>query len=394
MGGLLAGNILVRRGWDVTVLERVASGMESRGAGITPQRSLLDALDEAGAKLDSDIGIKITKRVGYDLSGAEFDSFDYEQYTTSWGRLYNVLREAFPSERFLSGHNVVDVIQNDNSASVVLENGSRLSADLVIGADGIRSTVRRAIYPNIGPKYVGYVAWRGMIEERDASPELIQASFSSFSFSFPEHEEFVAYPVAGGDGSVEVGKRRFNYMWYRPVNPEVGFRDMFTGTDGVFYENGIPPALIRPELVEAAKADAQRLLPPQFAAVVQQTQGLFMQAIYDLVSENMGTGRVALIGDAAFVARPHCGAGVSKAAADALQLGNSLDANASIPEAIAEFSERRTKECMAAVNWAAKLGSYFRMDETGNPSANAPEPVTKAFIIRNTGIELSEAFQV
>src|SRR5690606_9117660 len=104
-----------------------------------------------------------------------FDSLDYEQYTTSWGRLYNVLRKAFPSERFLSGYNVVDVLQDAQSATVVLENGTRMSADLVIGADGIRSTVRRAICPDAEPKYVGYVAWRGMIEERDATPELIQA---------------------------------------------------------------------------------------------------------------------------------------------------------------------------------------------------------------------------
>ena len=112
---------------------------------------------------------------------------------------------------------------------------------------------------------------------------------------------------------------------------------MFTGTDGVHHETGIPPSLVRPELIAAMKADAHRLLPPAFADVIGRMEGMFVQAIYNLESNVMGRGRVAIIGDAAFVARPHCGAGVSKAAEDAASLATALSTNHSIEDAIAAF---------------------------------------------------------
>ena len=118
---------------------------------------------------------------------------------------------------------------------------------------------------------------------------------------------------------------------------------MFTGTDGVHYETGIPPSLVRPELVTAMKEEAHRVFPPVFAGVIARMEGMFMQAIYDLESDLMGRGRVAIIGDAAFVARPHCGAGVSKAADDAASLANALSTQRSHRRRHRHFSAERTK---------------------------------------------------
>jgi 2-polyprenyl-6-methoxyphenol hydroxylase-like FAD-dependent oxidoreductase len=168
---------------------------------------------------------------------------------------------------------------------------------------------------------------------------------------------------------------------------------MFTGTDGVHYENGIPPSLVRAELVKAMKEEANSLLPPVFADVIARMEGMFVQAIYDLESDRMGQGRVAVIGDAAFVARPHCGAGVSKAADDAACLADALAANSTVEDAIAAFSTERTKAGRAAVEWAAKLGSYFQMDSNGHRRPDyAPDrpPLSPEFIVQHTGIELSE----
>lgn len=396
VGGMLAGNMLVRQGWDVAVLERATQGLEARGAGIVPQQALLEALELAGVTLKAELGIPIDRRTGYDRDGKPFAVHHYTQYTTSWGRLYNLLRDAFPSSSFHAGKSVANIVQDEKSATVVLEDGSEMSADIVIGADGMRSTVRNALFPEAQPRYVGYVAWRGMMEERFARPEFIEATFTGLNFSFPKGEELIGYPVAGADGSIEKGERRFNFMWYRPVDPEEGFRAMFTGTDGVFHEHGIPPPLVRPELIAEAKRDASKLLPPQFAEVVTSIDGLFLQAIYDLVSERMGQGRVALIGDAAFVARPHCGAGVSKAAEDAAALTRALSECATVEEAVAAFSPERVKQGKAAVAWAARLGSYFEMDETGHrrKAGGGKPPVSREFIIRNTGIELAEAYRL
>ena len=121
--------------------------------------------------------------------------------------------------------------------------------------------------------------------------------------------------------------------------------------------------------------------------------GMFVQAIYDLESDLMGHGRVALIGDAAFVARPHCGAGVSKAADDAVSLATALGANARIEQAVAAFSAERSKAGKAAVAWAAHLGSYFQLDKMGQRRPDfSPEqpPISPEYIIQHTGIELSE----
>lgn len=393
MGGLLAGNMLIRQGWTVEILERTREGLEARGAGIVPQRSLLVALERAGVTIPTDLGIHIEKRVAYDKDDVAFSTHFYDQYATSWSLLYNLLRKNFPSERFHAGANVIGVTQSSSGATVTLSDGKTIEGDVVIGADGMRSTVRAQVFPEIQPRYVGYLAWRGMLEENDAAPEFVADCFSALNFSFPPGEEFIGYPVAGENSSVEPGRRRFNIMWYRPVRPGAEMHDMFTGKDGKHYEHGIPPSLVRPELISEMKTQARALFPDRFADVIERMDGMFVQAIYDLISEQMGRGRVAVIGDAAFVARPHCGAGVSKAADDALCLANALGSHASVEDAIAAFSAERTVAGKAAVKWAAHLGSYFQMDDSGQRRANfdpARPPVSPEFVIAHTGIELSE----
>ncbi len=393
MAGVLAGNMLVRQGWAVDILERTKEGLEGRGAGIVPQRSLLAALELAGVTVRPDIGIRVTKRVAYDRTGVAFATHPYDQYSTSWSLLYNLLRDALPEQHFRVGRNVSEIVQNRGSAIAICSDGTKYEGDLLIGADGMRSVVRRALFPEVQPRYVGYLAWRGMLEERHATPEFVDSCFASLNFSFPKGEELIGYPVAGPGGTVEVGQRRFNIMWYRPVSPGSELCNMFTGTDGAHHEAGIPPHLVRPELVAAMKEEAHRLFPPVFANVIARMEGMFVQAIYDLELDVMGQGRVAIIGDAAFVARPHCGAGVSKAADDAACLAAALNTNGSTEDALAAFSAERTKAGSAAVKWAAHLGSYFQMDGTGRRrtdfNADRP-PITPEYIIAHTGIELSE----
>jgi 2-polyprenyl-6-methoxyphenol hydroxylase-like FAD-dependent oxidoreductase len=393
MAGVLAGNMLIRQGWDVEILERSREGLEARGAGVVPQRSLLAALAHAGVTVRPGIGIRITKRVAYDRTGAAFARHHYDQYATSWSLLYNLLRDAFPAQNFHAGRNVTSIAWSSDGAAAILDDGTRFEGDLLIGADGMRSVVRRALFPMVEPRYVGYLAWRGMLEEREASPQFVEHCFSALNFSFPKGEELIGYPVAGANSAVDVGHRRFNIMWYRPVAPGDELRDMFTGMDGVHYETGIPPKLVRAELIAAMKDEAHRVFPPVFAEVIGRMDGMFVQAIYDLESDLMGHGRVALIGDAAFVARPHCGAGVSKAADDAVSLATELGANERIEQAVAAFSAERSEAGKAAVAWAAHLGSYFQMDKTGHRRPDfSPEhpPISPEYIIQHTGIELSE----
>jgi len=393
MAGMLAGNMLIRQGWEVDILERSKEGLEARGAGIVPQRSLLAALERAGVTVNPNIGIRVTKRVAYDRTGVAFATHRYDQYSTSWSLLYNLLRDAFSMQRFHAGRNVKEVAQDRDRAVAIVDDGTTFEGDVLIGADGMRSVVRRALFPEMQPQYVGYLAWRGMLEERQATPEFVESCFSALNFSFPKGEELIGYPVAGANGAVDVGQRRFNIMWYRPVAPGPDLRNMFTGTDGMHHETGIAPGLVRPELIKVMKEEAYRAFSPVFADVIGRMEGMFVQAIYDLESERMGQGRIAIIGDAAFVARPHCGAGVSKAADDAASLTTALNTNHFVEGAIETFSAERGRAGKAAVAWAAHLGSYFQMDRTGHRRTDfCPDrpPISPEYIIQHTGIELSE----
>ena len=108
---------------------------------------------------------------------------------------------------------------------------------------------------------------------------------------------------------------------------------LMTDESGQRHES-IPPPLIRKVHIEALRSAGARDLPPQFAEVVLRADRHLLQPIYDVESENIAFGHVALIGDAAFVARPHVGVGVLKAAQDAAALARSLDEAASVPEAL------------------------------------------------------------
>src|SRR5256884_619849 len=84
------------------------------------------------------------------------------------------------------------------------------------------------------------------------------------------------------------------------------------------------PRVTGPEAPAATRATARALVPPQGAEIFARTPQPFFQPIFDLASPRTVFGRVALLGDAAFVARPHVGAGVTKAALDAASLADAL----------------------------------------------------------------------
>jgi 2-polyprenyl-6-methoxyphenol hydroxylase-like FAD-dependent oxidoreductase len=141
----------------------------------------------------------------------------------------------------------------------------------------------------------------------------------------------------------------------------------------------IPPPLIRPEVLTATRRAANELLAPQFAEVVRHTRQLFFQAIFDLESPRMMYGRTALLGDAAFVARPHCGMGVSKAAGDAMALVDVLcGADMDIAPALAVYETQRSRVGKAAVRHGRDLGAYLQ----GSSSAAAAGHHTPQAVMR------------
>jgi 2-polyprenyl-6-methoxyphenol hydroxylase-like FAD-dependent oxidoreductase len=277
--------------------------------------------------------------------------------------------------------------QDDTGATAKFANGEQVRADLLIAADGIRSTVRAALLPDSKPSYAGYVAWRGLVEESVLSERARTEMFPYFAFGLPPKEQMIAYPVAGKNNSTEPGKRRFNFVWYRPADEATVLRDLLTDSTGKVWADGIPPPLIRPEVLQQARQAARDVLAPQFGELVQKTEHLFFQPIFDLESPRLAFGRVVLVGDAAFVARPHCGMGVTKAAGDARELVQALAHKDDIPSALKDYERLRVKFGAFIVGHARALGAYMQAQlRTPEERAMAEMYRTVEAVMRETAV--------
>ena len=360
LGGLFAANLLVRNGWDVDIFERVPEELAGRGAGIVTHPELFDAMTAAGIAIDDSIGVKVQSRVTFAQSGAVLSERELPQTLTAWGKMYHVLRAALPDVHYHAGGTVVSVEDGADQASVSLSDGTVLRADLVIAADGFKSAIRERFLPDVKLQYAGYVAWRGLVDETSLSRATREALFDKFAFCLPPREQILGYPVAGQGNSTTPGERRYNFVWYRATSEDVQLPNLLTDESGKRWVGGIPPTLIRREVLADMEDAALTLLAPQFGEVVtKSTQPLF-QPIFDLEVPHMAFGRVALLGDAAFVARPHCGMGVTKAASDAMALVSALKRHADVQEALSEYSRERTQVGTAIVQHARHLGAYMQ----------------------------------
>jgi 2-polyprenyl-6-methoxyphenol hydroxylase-like FAD-dependent oxidoreductase len=108
------------------------------------------------------------------------------------------------------------------------------------------------------------------------------------------------------------------------------------------------------------RADAISLLAPPFAEVMTKTRQPLLQAIVDLETPAMIVGRVALVGDAAFVARPHVGMGTTKAAGDARALADHLASHHDIDAALAAYGAERLAYGQRVVRRGRHLGAYMQ----------------------------------
>jgi 2-polyprenyl-6-methoxyphenol hydroxylase-like FAD-dependent oxidoreductase len=360
LGGLLAANMLSRAGHEVTVLEKATASLDGRGAGIVTHQLLVTAMTRCGVKMDESLGVAVSDRVILGSDGAVLDRVVVPQVLSSWSRLYALLLAVFNQRQYVQGAAVSQVKQNADGVTVLCEDGRRFEADLVVASDGIRSAVRAQLAPQVQAEYAGYVAWRGVCDESVLSQHTLDTVFNTFSFCAPPGELIIAYPVAGAGNSITVGQRRYNYVWYRPTSGDEALKALLTDTDGNYYPHGIPPNKVAWRQVAAVRQAARELLAPQLAEVLEKTAQPFFQPIYDCSSRALAFGRVALMGDAAFVARPHVGMGVTKAAEDAMALTDLIALHGATPKALLAFEQQRLPPAQAVVQRARVLGYYMR----------------------------------
>ena len=395
LGGLLAANMLLRAGHQVRVLEKSSASLDGRGAGIVTHQPLMQALAQCGLAVDTStsagqtLGVQLSRRVALAQDGSVLSELHLPQLVTSWSRLYALLLSAFPAAQYVSGAAVSSVSQQGDGVVVRCADGRVFEADLAVASDGIRSSVRGLLAPEAQPLYAGYVAWRGVCDESALSAHTLDSIFDCFGFAMAPGEQLIGYPVAGAGNVLDKGQRRYNFVWYRPADA-AALASLMTDSDGIHFPLGIAPGRVAPAHVAEARAAAQRLLAPQFAEIIAKTTQPFLQPIYDCTTPAMAFGRVALMGDAAFVARPHVGMGVTKAAEDAMALVHSIAQHGATPAALTAFEQQRLAPCHAVVQRGRVLGAHLQAPLAGaaKQRAAAPTPAPAA-VVAHTAIDLS-----
>jgi len=360
MSGLLAALALTRRGWEVAIHERVAEPLAGRGAGIVAQPELKAALRALGLDAGSDLGVDVPTRVMYARDGRVTHRLDVAQTMTAWDRVFHLLKAALPDTSYHCGKELQRVEQGAG-VTAHFADGTTAEGDILVGADGIRSTVRQQYLPELTPLYAGYTAWRGLVAEQDFPAALHAQLFEDFSFCLPSNEQMLGYPVAGPDNDLRRGHRRYNFVWYRPASESEQLPRLLTDESGRTHALSIPPPLIAREVVAQMRAEAEDVLAPQFNEMLALCALPFLQPIYDLEVPHMAFGRVAVLGDAAFVARPHVGAGVAKAAEDALALADALESG-DLERSLKQFEAARLSVGNKIIERARRLGAYVQAD--------------------------------
>jgi 2-polyprenyl-6-methoxyphenol hydroxylase-like FAD-dependent oxidoreductase len=390
LGGLFVANILLRQGHDVTLLEKTVGSMDGRGAGIVTHDALAEALRSAGVVVDETLGVSVSKRVTLGADGQSLGEMELPQVLTSWSRLYHMLKESFPSERYLQGKTVKTVTQDESAVHVLCEDGSKYDAELLIASDGIRSAVRAQVAPQIQPEYAGYIAWRGVCDEACLSKYTLETLFNQFGFCLPNGEQMLGYPVAGSGNDTRPGKRRYNFVWYRPASEHEELVSLLTDDDGHHYPTGIPPLKVSWKHIAHMRKVAQEILAPQYAEILEKTAAPFLQAIYDVRSEQIVFGRIALMGDAAFVGRPHVGMGVTKAGDEAIVIARHIAALGATPAALKAYSDERLKLGQQVVARAQYLGRYMQAQGSKGNRDNEKLKRNADTVMAETAIDISE----
>jgi 2-polyprenyl-6-methoxyphenol hydroxylase-like FAD-dependent oxidoreductase len=355
IAGLFVGAFLRRIGWRVDIYERSSIELIGRGVGIfATHLELFEALDKCGAGT-VDIGVIVYKRITFDRKGNVIAEKPQLQIVTSWDRLRQVLLKAIDRQRYHFGY-VFDRVEQDGSGvRVHFANGRSEEADLVVGCDGFRSSVRARLAPEVQPIYSGYYIWRGAPNESDLSSETHRTMFPYYSFFLDDELQALGYPISGVDDELRTGHRRYNWAWYR-VADAGKLKQMCQDGDGREYEFGVPPPLVRKDLIAQMRAEAEVLLPPQYLDCLRHIDQPFFTPIYDFCSPSLVFGRVALVGDAASTPRPHMGFGVSKAGAEAQALVEALSNYDDIDRALTAYNSMRQPLSERIVAHGRKLG--------------------------------------
>ncbi|GLF97967.1 FAD-dependent monooxygenase [Streptomyces yaizuensis] len=359
IGGCAAVLALHRAGWrDITVYERTGGDLAERGVGVAVIEPRYAELAAAGLLDPAMPWAPVTRREWYVRGGtAPLGRLIHTEEhfgpvrTCTWGALWRGLRTAVADRAdFRAGTPVASVTVLPGGAEVrpAAAPGREARADrhdLVIGADGYRSVVREAVHAGIRPRYAGYWAWRGAFPE-DRLPDAGLWGRTTVVYAVFDGGHLVVYRIPGPAGGTHV-----NWVLYAAPPPDAPVVDAEPGS--------LPPGTLSGALHTYVTGLAADRLPPFWARMIALTAPgeLFTQPLYDFWADPGVSGRVALLGDAASVARPHTGAGAVKALQDAAGLGAALAASPTDPGgALLRYDAARAARGRELVDLGRRLG--------------------------------------
>ncbi|PZT77186.1 MULTISPECIES: FAD-dependent monooxygenase [unclassified Streptomyces] len=389
VGGSIAGcaaALAVSRGGAdrVTVLERADAELRDRGVGIGLQNERYEELREAGYLAPEMPWAPLTRRVWSVRDGDAHHGraigqqpFPFRAY--NWGSLWSELRRRVPADvDYRSGAAVTAVEPAGDEVTVRLADGHEERFDLVIGADGYRSVVREAMFPGISPQYAGYIGWRGTTEDVEGLPS---DGLDAHNLVFPGGH-CMSYRIPDGSGG-----HRLNWVLYTtPPRTDGLHPDLRTPTS-------LPPGRLNSELTDWLRALVAEHFPPFWAAKILGTPAgtTFIQPIYDLVVPHYTSGRMALVGDAASIARPHVGAGSVKALQDATALEAAWAAGEDWKDVLERYDAARGGVGSAMVALARRMGST-QVEATPDWSAMDQPGFDAWWQEQNSGSDRSSGF--
>lgn len=325
LGGLTAALTLRDAGCDVQVYERSRAPLEGRGAGIVLHPATIRYFIESGAMDVGRVSAKADWLRYFDRGGNTIHEAPCRYWFTSYYTLHKGLLDCFDETRYHLGAGMTGLHQKDDSISLELGD-EEVTGDLLVCADGIHSTARRVLLPDVLPRYAGYVGWRGTVGENELTAGTLGRLRDACTYFVGDRTHILTYPIPDLDGSVKPGKRRINFVWYRNVAEGTALEDLMTDVHGVRQDISLAPGAVRQPQVDELVAAAAEELPESIAEVVAKSSEPFVQAVFDIAVPRMAFGRACLIGDAAFAIRPHAAAGTAKAAEDGWQLAAAMRA--------------------------------------------------------------------
>lgn len=308
VGGLAAAIALRQQGHDVTVFEQ-ARGFSRVGADINLTPNVVRAIDGLGAGAAiRERGARPTFRISRDWdTGAETsrlgmgniaeEQYGAPQVTIHRADIINALAENFPLENIQFDKRVRTLSQNDAGVTVQFEDGSEARFDVVVGADGIHSRVRSALFGEEKPRFTGVVSFRSVVptERVKHVPEI--EAFTKWWGPNPQ-SQIVTFPLNQGRETF-VFATTGQDSWHEESWTSEGDVNELRG----FYKD--------------FHADARALL--------EACDSTLKSALYEREPlPQWSVGTVTLLGDACHPMLPFMAQGAGMAIEDAVVLGRAL----------------------------------------------------------------------